>query len=80
MTTSKWTGQDGQEKYTTEIEATELQMLGRREGGGAPEYERSAAGNSGGGSSRPAPAASKSQAPASSSGGNFGDFEDDIPF
>ena len=80
LKTRKWTGQDGQEKYTTEIEATELQMLGRREGGGAPEYERSAAGNSGGGSSRPAPAASKSQAPASSSGGNFGDFEDDIPF
>ena len=79
LRTRKWTGQDGQEKYTTEIEATEMQMLGRREGGGAPEYERSAP--SGGGASRPAPASKgQGQAPAQTGGGNFSDFEDDIPF
>jgi single-strand DNA-binding protein len=32
--TRKWQGQDGQDRYTTEIEANEMQMLGRREGMG----------------------------------------------
>ena len=51
LQTRKWTDKDGAEKYTTEIVATEMQMLGSREGmgGGAPSsddgggnYERSA--------------------------------------
>lgn len=68
--TRKWQGQDGQDRYTTEIEANEMQMLGGRQGmGEAPPRES--------GNSRPAPA--KTQ-PASNSGGNFNDFEDDIPF
>lgn len=29
--TKKWTDKDGQERYTTQIEATELKMLGKRE-------------------------------------------------
>ena len=29
--TRKWQGQDGQEKYTTEIIADEMQMLGKRD-------------------------------------------------
>ncbi len=32
--TRKWTDKEGQERYTTEIEANEMQMLGRREGMG----------------------------------------------
>jgi single-strand DNA-binding protein len=77
--TRKWQGQDGQDRYTTEIEANEMQMLGGRQGmGDAPPRES--------GGNRPAPA--KNQ-PASnnnggeggnSGGGNFNDFEDDIPF
>ena len=68
--TRKWTDKEGQERYTTEIEANEMQMLGRREGMGdaAPR-------ESNGGGSRPAPSK-----PATSSGGGFNDFEDDIPF
>ncbi len=68
--TRKWTDKEGQERYTTEIEANEMQMLGRREGMGdfAPKE--------GGGAGRAAPA--KPAAP--SSGGGFNDFEDDIPF
>lgn len=31
--TRKWTDKEGQDRYTTEIEATELQMLGSRQGG-----------------------------------------------
>ena len=30
--TRKWTDKEGQERYTTEIEATEMQMLGGRQG------------------------------------------------
>ena len=35
LRTRKWQGQDGQDRYTTEIVANEMQMLGSR-GGGAP--------------------------------------------
>jgi len=72
--TRKWQGQDGQDRYTTEIEANEMQMLGRREGMGG-DAPRDSGSNAGGGN-RPAPAGKPQQAPA----GNFNDFEDDIPF
>ena len=69
--TRKWTDKEGQERYTTEIEATEMQMLGRREGMGAP------AGDSGGGSDyQPAPAKKAGNATKPS----FDDLDDDIPF
>jgi single-strand DNA-binding protein len=69
--TRKWTDKEGQERYTTEIEANEMQMLGRREGMG-----EAAPRDSSGGGSRPAPSKPATQ----SSGGGFNDFEDDIPF
>jgi single-strand DNA-binding protein len=69
--TRKWTDKEGQERYTTEIEANEMQMLGRREGMGDSGPRES---NAGGGRAAP----SKPAAP--SSGGGFNDFEDDIPF
>lgn len=38
--TRKWQGQDGQDRYTTEIVANDMQMLGGRgEGGGAPRAQ-----------------------------------------
>ena len=68
--TRKWTDKEGQERYTTEVVADRMQMLGSRSGG----------------SSRPmsdeeesAPAAGKPAA-ASQAGGGFDDMEDDIPF
>jgi single-strand DNA-binding protein len=77
LKTRKWTDKDGVEKYTTEIVATDMQLLGSREGlGGGDEM---------GGGQRGAPAprapASRSQgsAPAKSSTG-FDDMDDDIPF
>jgi single-strand DNA-binding protein len=70
--TRKWQGQDGQDRYTTEIEANEMQMLGGRQGmGEAPPRES--------GGSRPAPAKAQ-PATNNNSSGNFNDFEDDIPF
>jgi single-strand DNA-binding protein len=68
--TRKWQDKDGQDRYTTEIEANEMQMLGRREGMG-DSGPRDSSG------SRPAPRAQAQSAPSS---GGFNDVEDDIPF
>lgn len=70
--TRKWQDKEGQDRYTTEIEANEMQMLGSREGMGDAPPRESVAG-SGGAGNRPAAAPQ----PA---GGSFNDFEDDIPF
>ena len=80
--TRKWQDKDGKDQYTTEIVATEMQMLGSREGmGGGDEggggYARSggsAGSGSAGAPSAPAGGASK---PAPK---KMDDFEDDIPF
>ena len=78
LRTRKWQGQDGQERYTTEIEANEMQMLGRREGMGQSSYEGGGGGGGGGRpAARPAPQSQNNSAPM---GGGFGDVEDDIPF
>ena len=86
LKTRKWTDKDGVEKYTTEIVADNMQMLGGREGmgggdeggGGSRGYGREGGGAESG--SRPAqrPPAAK-PAPAKSSTG-FDDMDDDIPF
>jgi single-strand DNA-binding protein len=74
LQTRKWQDKDGQDKYSTEIVANQMQMLGSRQGmgGGARAAEAGAADEGGG--SRPA-----SKAPAKS-GSKFDDLEDDIPF
>jgi single-strand DNA-binding protein len=60
------------EKYSTQIIANEMQMLGGREGMGEPSGEVDQAG----GYSRPGPR----PAPASKPSGGFDDMDDDIPF
>ena len=81
LRTRKWTDKDGVEKYTTEIRADQMQMLGGRQGMGGPSGED----EGGGGSySRPAPASrpqaqAPKAAPAKASSG-FDDMDDDIPF
>lgn len=57
LRTRKWTDKDGVEKYTTEIYAEQMQLLGGRDGAGGDEraggggggYERSGGGGGGGG-------------------------------
>ena len=78
LQTRKWQTKEGQDRYTTEIIADQMQMLGGREGGGSAGYEpmdedqfRPQQ------SARPAQSAPAAQ-PAS--GGDFDAFEDDIPF
>ena len=73
----KFTGQDGVEKFFTDIVADEMQMLGggAGEGGGGGGYSRDRGGErSERGPSRPQQAQRPSQPPAD----DFGD--DDIPF
>ena len=74
LRTRKWQDKEGRDRYTTEINANEMQMLGGRPGGsgggGGGDYPRGEAS-----SSRPAPAGAGSRAPAEDS-----PFDDDIPF
>ena len=77
LQTRKWTDKEGQERYTTEIVADRMQMLGSRSGGSdrmAPPDDEAPA--------RSAAPPKKSAAPAAAKGkgGNFDDLEDDIPF
>jgi single-strand DNA-binding protein len=75
LQTRKWQDKDGQDKYTTEIVANVMQMLGSRQGAGGGAPDRDAGGEREGGS-RPAARA----AAAKPAGGKFDDLEDDIPF
>ena len=85
LKTSKWQDKDGAEKYTTEIIAEQMQLLGGREGGGG--------GGGGGGDdggyegdspaprrAAPPPRAPAPQRPAPKSSTGFDDMDDDIPF
>ena len=86
LKTRKWQGQDGQDRYTTEIVADQMQMLGGRDGGG----DTSMGGGMGGGSDfnspppqrqqRPAAPAPRPAAPQAPAAANLADLDDDIPF
>lgn len=71
LRTRKWQDKDGQDRYSTDIRADVMQMLGRREGGGEPRPEREAA---------VAREAEPKAGAAKKPGGKFDDMEDDIPF
>ena len=76
LQTRKWQDQSGQDRYTTEIVASDMQMLGS--GGGVP----SAGGGRGDfGQNQGGPAPSGGNDSSYGSGGGFADdFDDDIPF
>jgi single-strand DNA-binding protein len=78
LRTRKWQDKEGRDRYTTEINANEMQMLGGRPGGGGAG---GGGGDYGGGESR------QRSAPASGGGGRApvsdtgpSEFDDDIPF
>jgi single-strand DNA-binding protein len=75
--TRKWQDKEGKDRYTTEVIADQMQMLGSRGGGGgAPSEPREPRS-----SSRPAPAEDRAAAPVDEGGGGGGgEFDDDIPF
>lgn len=76
LRTRKWQDKEGKDRYTTEIVANEMQMLGGRGGGGTGNMGGDDYGSSqqgGGGNSQP-----QRSAPAPAGNDNFDD--DDIPF
>ena len=78
LRTRKWQGQDGQDRYTTEIIADEMQMLGGRSGaGGGGSF-----GGGGGGSQQGGGQQGGGQQGGGSAPPQPGpdDFDDDIPF
>jgi single-strand DNA-binding protein len=92
LRTRKWQDKEGQDRYTTEIRADQMQMLGSRQGAGGGGGESYGGGGSGGGDDfdqaprqsaprqapqRPAQSAPQSAPPSS---GGFGGMDDDIPF
>lgn len=77
LRTRKWQDKDGQDRYTTDIRADIMQMLGRREGmGGGGESEP----REDYGSARAGAPAARSKAPAAAKSPGIADMEDDIPF
>ncbi|MFZ7095645.1 single-stranded DNA-binding protein [Luteimonas dalianensis] len=75
----KYTGQDGVEKYFTEIVANEMQMLGGRgDGGGGGGYERGGGGGGGGGGRPQRPEQPRREPAQRPPAEEFPD--DDIPF
>ena len=91
LRTDKYTGKDGVERYTTDIIASELQMLGGggeggsrgggdfQRGGGGGDYQRGS--REPYGQARQAPAAGAAAAPAAAQPFDDSGFsDDDIPF
>jgi single-strand DNA-binding protein len=72
--TRKWQDKEGKDRYTTEIIADQMQMLGSRGGGASSEPREPRS------TSRQAPAEDRSTAPVDEAGGGGGEFDDDIPF
>jgi len=74
LQTRKWQDKEGKDRYSTEVVASDMQMLGGRGGGGgaAQETRDSREGQSRGAA---APAAA-----GAGGGGGGADFDDDIPF
>lgn len=85
LRTRKWTDKDGIEKYTTEIRADQMQMLGSRQGMGEPSQgdDEGAYGRPAAAAARPAVASARptaAAAPAARPPSGFDDMDDDIPF
>jgi single-strand DNA-binding protein len=89
LQTRKWQTKEGQDRYTTEIIADQMQMLGGRDGAGSSASYDGGMDQSSGSSDFDqslSNQASAKQAPAQSAakpataGSGFDDFEDDIPF
>lgn len=94
LQTRKWQDQSGQDRYTTEIVANEMQMLGGRGGGGGGldqgmdqsqnqyqnqnQQRQAPQGQPQQGGGRQQQAPAQTTAPAQA--GGFDDFDDDIPF
>ena len=71
LQTRKWQDQSGQDRYTTEIVANEMQMLGGHPVGNSQTNNPA---------QQPRAQTPSQNPPAQGQGDNFGGFSDDIPF
>jgi single-strand DNA-binding protein len=74
LETRKWTDKEGVERYTTQIAADEMRMLGSRQDGGSRSQGDDY------GSAAPAGAARPPGGQGHGASGSFSDMDDDIPF
>ncbi len=73
--TEKWQDKEGKDRFTTKIIVSDMQMLGSRNGAGAPSSENPRS------SSMPSQAeGSQSRSSAGASSAKADQFDDDIPF
>ena len=77
LRTRKWQDQSGQDRYTTEIVASEMQMLDSRGGGQAAPYPDEGYAPQ---AAAPAPAPQAAAGGQAAPPASFEDFDDDIPF
>lgn len=80
LRTRKWQGQDGNDRYTTEIVAAEMQMLDSRGAGGGSYESASAPSQAQAPAPTPTTAQPAQQPVADQQAGGFDSFDDDIPF
>ncbi len=87
LKTRKWTDKEGVERYTTEIVSDVMQLLGSRQGGGAPSggdddggYTERSAPAPRAPAARPAGAAPAAKPAPKTSSTGFDNMDDDIPF
>jgi single-strand DNA-binding protein len=73
LETRKWQDKEGKDRYTTEVIADRMQMLGSRSGQGDPSAREAPA-------DREAPAEREGKPAAKKPAGKFDDLDDDIPF
>lgn len=73
LRTRKWQDKNGQDRWTTEIIVSDMQMLGGRGGNGGNAASQEDAGQY-------APTSKPAAAAAAPAGQGFDDFDDDIPF
>jgi len=79
LRTRKWQDKEGKDRWTTEIVADEMQMLGSKGGGGASAGASAGAGAMGGAAAAGG-SSGGGRAAVNDSGAPPGDFDDDIPF
>tara|TARA_Y100001936_G_scaffold200619_1_gene202505 strand:+ start:14737 stop:15204 length:468 start_codon:yes stop_codon:yes gene_type:complete len=75
LETRKWTDKAGTDRYTTEIIANEMRMLGNRPGGSGYEGE-----NKNNKATPPKETTTNSNSSTNNTSSGFGDMDDDIPF
>ena len=83
LRTNKWQDQNGQDRYTTEIVARDMTMLGSRSTGSSdftPKPQSASGQNQNQGQQQSSSAPQQQNTPSSAPPQNVDNFDDDIPF